>query len=145
MESHCGFLSRGKQCLMKTIPAAVWRTEARRGAGEASQSPALSSSHGDGNEEEREQCGVRTGSNWWRLEVRLGIRAREPAPGQCAMRNNGNAGKERPFEWRREKNTGSFFPPFNSFQFQENVPGGNHWRHNQEAGNVDLRTIDILA
>lgn len=111
MESHCGFLSRGKQCLMKTIPAAVWRMEARRGAGEASQSPALSSSHGDGNEGEREQCGARTGSNWWRLEVRLGVRAREPAPGQCAMRNNGSAGKGWPLEWRRERNTGSYPPP----------------------------------
>lgn len=30
--------------------------------------------------------------NWWRLEVQLGVRAREPAPGQCAMRNNGSAG-----------------------------------------------------
>lgn len=49
--------------------------EARRGAGEASQSPALGSSHGNGNEDEREQCRARTGSNWCRTEVRLGDRA----------------------------------------------------------------------
>ena len=36
-----------------------------------------------------------------------------------------------------------FFYPFNIFQYQENEPRENHWRHNQEAGNVDLRTIKI--
>lgn len=39
------------------------------GGGEASQSPALRSSHGNGNEDERKQCRGRAGSTWCRLEV----------------------------------------------------------------------------
>lgn len=33
----------------------------------------------------------------------------EPMPGLCATGNGGNIGEGRPFEWRRERNTRSFF------------------------------------
>ena len=150
MESHYGPLSRGKQCLMKTIPAAAWRVEARRGGGEASQSPALDSSHGNGNEDQRKQCRGRTGRRWRGLEWVFGRDSQwEPVPGRCAT-GNGDVGRGWPFEWRRGRNTGSFLKKcfsLNIFRYWEDGPGEiflkNHWRHNQDAGILSQRKTNI--
>lgn len=124
MESHCGFLSRGKQCLMKTIPAAVWRMQARRGGGEAMESSALSSSHGNGNEDQRKQCRGRTGRNRCRLEV--GAFGKSASGNQCQdgvplatmemLEKGGHLNGE-------GRGTLGLFFPFNIFQYRQNVPG----------------------
>lgn len=148
MESHCGFLSTGKQCLMKTIPAAVWRMAERRGGRETSQSPALSSSHGNGNEGQRKQCGERTGRNWCRRKAgAFGETASENGSQDCVpLATVEMLGKDGHLNGER-RGTQGLFSTFNIFQYGENVIGElvleNHWRHTQDAGNADFRTKKI--
>lgn len=148
MESHCGFLSRGKQCLMKTIPAAVWRMAERRGRREAGQSPVLSSSLGNGNEGQRKQCRERTGRNWCRREVgasgeTASGKQRQDCVPLATVEMLGNDGHLH----REERGTRGLFSTFNIFQYGGNAIREtvlkNHWRHNQNAGNADFRILEI--
>lgn len=133
---------------MKTIPAAVWRMAERRGGREASQSPALSSSHGNGNEGQRKQCGERTGRNWCRLEA--GAFGDGASGNQCQdcvpLATVAILGKDGHLSGEG-RGTRGLFSTFNVFQCGEKVIGEivleNHWRHTQDAGNVDFRTIEI--
>lgn len=91
MESHYGFLNRGKQCLMETIPAAVWRREAGTTAESSAKQGTIEMemrvrgvvSIPRKNWQKREQTGSRSpqrGGQW------------EGVPGPRAFDKNRNAG-----------------------------------------------------
>lgn len=80
----------------------------KEGGGEASQSPVLDSSHGNGNEDQRKQFRGRSGRRWRGLE--RGSLGETASGNQCqdgVPLATGDVGRGWPFEWRRDRNTGS--------------------------------------
>lgn len=90
MASHHGFLNRGKQCLMETILAAVWRGRGRQGS---QREPCTEQAtiememrlRGAHSEEELAKPGP-----GWKWQLWRGSQG-EWVPGQCALANSRTA------------------------------------------------------
>lgn len=120
------------------------RGEEGKQAGEASQSPALSSSRGNGDEDERKQRRGRAGSWWCRRDVRAcGDPAREdPCQDTMPLATMEMLRKGGHLNGKGRGTLGCFFRlvwfgflPLTFSQVRRNVPGDkNPWRHHQDAG-----------